>query len=171
MSTVQQSNDDLLLELENVDANLTTLNTNVAKESKQDTIITSLGSIDTELGTLNTNGAKEAKQDTIITALNSIDTNTSGLANGDTGAGSTVAVSVTSVTLVAANSVRVEAIIRNDTNNNLYIAHGGTATLSSAIKLKKGDVFIEDNYTGVISGIWDSASGGGNAQITEVDVA
>lgn len=141
MSQVQQSNDDLLLELE---------------------------SLDTRVETLNTNGAKESKQDTMITSLQAIQTNTSGLADGDTGAATSVAISATSVTLLSSNASRVEAYIRNDTNQVLYIAHGATATLSSAIKLKKGDTFIEDNYTGVLSGIWDSASGGGNAQITEV---
>jgi hypothetical protein len=141
MSTVQASGDDQLLKLE---------------------------SIDTRVETLNTNGAKESKQDTIITALQNIETNTDGLGLGNTGAATSVAVSVTSVTLLAAETDRVEAIIRNDTNNNLYIALGATATTSAAIKLKKGDIFIEDKYTGVISGIWDSAGGGGNAQITEV---
>jgi hypothetical protein len=144
MSQVQQSNDDLLLELE---------------------------SIDTRVDTLNTNGAIESKQDTMITSLQNIETNTAGTGLGDTGAASSVAVSITSVTLVAANSARREVIIRNDTNNVLYIAHGGTATLSSAVKLKKGDTYIEDKYTGIISGIWDSVGGGGNAQITEIDVA
>lgn len=144
MSTVQQSNDDLLLELE---------------------------SIDTRVETLNTQGAKESKQDTVITELQAIKDNTAGGGLGDTGAASSVAVSATSVTLVAANADRKEVIIRNDTNNNLYIAHGATATLSSAVKLKKGDTYIEDKYTGVISGIWDATGGGGNAQITEITKA
>jgi hypothetical protein len=143
MSQVQQSNDDLLLELE---------------------------SIDTRLETLNTNGAKETKQDTMITLLTDIEANTAGGGLGNTGTATSVAISATSVTLVSANIDRREVYIRNDTNQNLYIAHGATATLSSAVKLKKGDTFIEDKYTGVISGIWDSAAGGGNAQVTEIDV-
>ena len=142
MSQVQNSNDDLLLELE---------------------------SIDTRVETLNTNGAKESKQDTMITLLTDIEANTDGLGLGTTGTGASVAISATSVTLLAANVDRKQAIIRNDTNQNLYIAHGATATLSSAIKLKKGDTYIEDKYTGILSGIWDSAAGGGNAQITEID--
>jgi len=140
MSQVQQSNDDLLLELE---------------------------SIDTRVETLNTNGAKESKQDTMITELQSIAANTDGLGLADTGAASTVAVSITSVTLLAANADRKQVVIRNDTNQDLYIAHGATATVSSAIKLKKNDVYLEDKYTGTISGIWDSVAGGGNAQIIE----
>ena len=144
MSIVQSSNDDLLLEAE---------------------------STNTQLGTLNTNGAKEAKQDTMIASLQNIEANTAGTGLGDTGAASSVGVSATSVSLIAANTARREVIIRNDTNNNLYLAHGATATLSSAVKLKKGDTYIEDKYTGEISGIWDATGGGGNAQITEVDVA
>jgi len=144
MSEIQSSNDDLALELEQAN---------------------------TKLDTLNTNGSKEAKQDTAITLLGDIKTNTDGLGLGDTGVASSVAVSVSSVTLVALNVDRKQVIIRNDTNSNLYIAHGATATTSNAVKLKKNDVYIEDKYTGVISGIWDSVAGGGNAQITEVDKA
>jgi len=140
MSVVQQSNDDLLLELE---------------------------SIDTRVETLNTNGAKESKQDTVIAELQTISANTDGLGLADTGASSTVAISATSVTLLALNADRKQAIIRNDTNQDLYITHGATATTSSAIRLKKNDVYLEDKYTGVISGIWSAATGGGNAQIIE----
>lgn len=139
MSAVQESNDDLLLELE---------------------------SIDSRVETLNTNGAKESKQDTMITELQSIASNTDGLGLGDTGTSTSVAISATSVTLVASNADRKQVIIRNDTNKVMYIAHGSTATTSSAIKLKKNSVYIEDKYTGIISGIWNS-SGSGNAQIIE----
>ena len=139
MSAVQESNDDLLLELE---------------------------SIDSRAETLNTNGAKESKQDTMITELQSIASNTDGLGLGDTGTSTSVAVSATSVTLVAANADRKQVIIRNDTNKIMYIAHGSTATTSSAIKLKNNSVYFEDKYTGVISGIW-SGTGTGNAQIIE----
>ncbi|MCP4321765.1 MAG: hypothetical protein GY787_07915, partial [Alteromonadales bacterium] len=83
MSVVQQSNDDLLLELE---------------------------SIDTRVETLNTNGAKESKQDTMITELQSIAANTDGLGLADTGAASTVAISVSSVSLLAANADRKQVI-------------------------------------------------------------
>lgn len=140
MSQVQQSNDDILLELE---------------------------SIDTRVETLNTNGAKESKQDTVITELQSIAANTDGLGLADTGSASTVAISAASVSLLAANADRKQVVIRNDTNQDLYIAHGATATISSAIRLKKNDVYLEDKYTGAISGIWDSVAGGGNAQIIE----
>ena len=68
---------------------------------------------------------------------------------------------------MAANANRVEVIVRNDSNETLYLSLTGTATTSSTIELKKGDVFFEDKYTGIISGIWGSA-GTGNALITEV---
>lgn len=89
---------------------------------------------------------------------------------GNQGTAYSIPASITSVTLVAANANRKEVIIRNDTNNDLYIFHGATATLNSAIKLKKGDTYIEDKYTGIISGIWNSIAGGGNAEITEIDI-
>lgn len=140
MGVVVKSNEDLLLEQQ---------------------------STNTKLDTLNTNGAKESKQDTAITALQSIETNTNGLGLGDTGAETTVARSATSVTILAANASRAEAIVRNDSNATLYLSLTGTATTSSTIELLKGDTYFEDKYTGIISGIWDSA-GAGNAIVTEV---
>lgn len=125
---------------------------------------------ETKLDTLNTNGAKEVKQDTQITALNTIVTNTSGLALGDTGAATSVSQSATSVSLLASNVDRKEFYIRNDANQELYINYGATATVSSPIKLGKGDTLIEDRYTGVISGIW-SGAGAGNARVLEIDKA
>ena len=89
---------------------------------------------------------------------------------GNIGTAYTVPVSLTSVVLIAANPDRKEVIIRNDSNHNMYIFHGATATLTSAIRLRKEDTFIEDKYTGIISGIWDSVAGGGNPEITEIDI-
>ncbi len=140
MGTVVKSNEDLLLEQQ---------------------------STNTKLDTLNTNGAKEAKQDTMITSLSNIETNTAGFGLGDTGTASSVSQSATSVQILAANANRVEAIIRNDANQELFLQFGATATTSAAIKLEKGDTYIADKYTGEISGIWDSGTGG-NARIIEV---
>lgn len=140
MSGVIKSNEDLLLSSQNNEAKLDTLNTNVAKESKQDTANSALASI-------------------VI--------NTNGLGLGTAGAGSSIAQSATSTTIIAANANRKAVIIRNDANNDLYLAHGATATTSSAVKLAKGDIYVEDKYTGIISGIWSSA-GAGSARITEI---
>ena len=170
MSTIIKSREDELLELQGITTEIQTLNTNGAKEAKQDTMITTLGTIDTaidssvtELQTLNTNGAKESKQDDIITAINGI----SGGGGGTIGTASSVAASATSITLLASNADRKELIIRNDGNSELYIAYGATATLTSAIKLDKGDTLTDTVYTGQITGIWSSANG--NARIIEVD--
>jgi len=133
----------------------------------QEDLLLEQQSTNTKLDTLNTNGAKESKQDTMITSLASIVSNTAGQGLGDTGAEATVSRSATSVTLLAANASRVEAIIRNDSNETLYVSLTGTASTSSSIELKKGDIYIEDKYTGIITGIWGSA-GAGNALITEV---
>ena len=138
----------------------------VVVKSNEDLLLESQ-STNTKLDTLNTNGAKESKQDTMITSLANIETNTGGFGLGDTGAESTVARSATSVTILAANAARVEAIIRNDSNTSMYLSLTGTATTSSTIELLKGDTYFEDKYTGIISGIWNSA-GAGNAIVTEV---
>lgn len=140
MSLITKSNEDLLLEAQNAN---------------------------TKLDTLNTNGAKESKQDTMITSLSNIEANTSGLGMGTVGTQSTVSRSATSVTLLASNSSRNEAYIRNDSTTDLWVSLGATATVNKGIKLAKGDTLIEDKYTGAISGIWTSA-GAGNAEIIEV---
>ena len=140
MSGVIKSNEDLLLEAEG---------------------------INTKLTTLNTNGAKESKQDTMITALSAIQANTGGMGLGNTGGESAVSRSATSVTLLASNAARVEVVIRNDSSETMYVSLTGTATATSAIKLLKGDSYINDKYTGIITAIWDSA-GAGNARILEV---
>ena len=76
-----------------------------------------------------------------------------------------VAGSATSVTLKAANSSRKTISIRNDSTAILYIEEGATATTSSVWKLDTDDIYTSDNYKGIITGIWDSATG--NARITE----
>lgn len=141
MSVIVKSNEDLLLSSQNNEAKLDTLNTNVAKE---------------------------AKQDTMITALNTIVTNTNGLGLGTAGTQTTVARSATSVSLLASLSTRNEFYIRNDSTTDLWIAYGATATVNKGIKLSKGDTLVGDKYTGAISGIWTSA-GAGNAEIISVD--
>jgi hypothetical protein len=87
-----------------------------------------------------------------------------------TGTITSVAGATSSTTLLAANTARVSATIYNDTSsgNILYIALAGTATTSSyTIKLWPGSYWdLPVNYTGIITGIWTSASG--NARITEL---
>jgi len=141
MSVVVKSNEELLLSSQNNEAKLDTLNTNVAKESKQDTM---------------------------ITTLSNIETNTNGLGLGTTGTQTTVARSATSVTLLSSLSTRNEFYIRNDSTTDLWVSYGATATVNKGIKLAKGDTLVGDKYTGQVSGIWTSA-GAGNAEIISVD--
>ena len=114
----------------------------------------------------------EEIENQLIDANAELDNISAGVAPGDTGAASSVAQSATSVSLIAANAARREVIIRNEPQGNetLYVAYGAAATLNEAVALRKGDVLIEDKYTGELFGIWSSA-GSGNARITEVDKA
>lgn len=77
----------------------------------------------------------------------------------------TVAASATSVTLKASNASRKELVIRNDSSSILYIEEGATATTSSVFKLNQDDYYSTNNYTGIVTGIWVSATG--NAQVKE----
>lgn len=79
-----------------------------------------------------------------------------------------VAASASSVTLLASNANRIGATIYNDSNQFLYVQLGGTAsTTSFIVKMNKDDYYeIPFNYTGVINGIWSSASG--SARIVEL---
>lgn len=82
---------------------------------------------------------------------------------------SSVAASVTSVSLLASNAARRQVIIVNDGNKTLYIAFAGTASATAfTVRLGGGQEFISEmnSYTGAISGIWDSANG--SARITEI---
>lgn len=75
---------------------------------------------------------------------------------------SSVASSVTSVTLLAANSARKGAIFHNDSSKNCFVAFAASAsTTSFTIKMAAGSTMslVEPHYTGQITGIWDSASG------------
>jgi hypothetical protein len=86
---------------------------------------------------------------------------------------SSVPGSVTTVVLLAANPLRKHIIIVNEQpvtgGSNMHIALAATATLTTySVLLTPGQVYESTLpvYTGVISAIWDSASG--NARVTEV---
>jgi hypothetical protein len=75
--------------------------------------------------------------------------------------------SASSVTLKAANSSRKKLIVFNDSSSNLYIKYGTTASASSfSYKLAPYDTLEEQTWTGLVTGIWDSATGA--ARITEL---
>lgn len=79
---------------------------------------------------------------------------------------SSVGDSITSVTLLAANTSRSEVYILNDSTATLRISLSSTATSSSPYILRAGEgLAIRSNadgkvYMGIVSGIWDSAPGG-----------
>ena len=80
-----------------------------------------------------------------------------------------VAGSASNVTLIAANASRKGAVIFNDSSSALYVKLGATASTSSfTYKLFPNETFEMSGiiYTGIIDGIWDSATG--NARITEL---
>jgi len=78
-----------------------------------------------------------------------------------TGTASTVAGSASSVTLLASNANRLGATIFNDSTAALYIKLGATASATSfAIKVLQDDYYeVPFQYTGIIDGIWASATG------------
>ncbi|MCC5641128.1 hypothetical protein LC593_35970 [Nostoc sp. CHAB 5844] len=81
---------------------------------------------------------------------------------------STVAASITSVTIIAANSTRKGLTIWNKSTANLYIDFDSAAsTTDFAVNVAAGGYYeMPFNYTGVISGIWDAANG--NALVREL---
>lgn len=79
-----------------------------------------------------------------------------------------VAGSASSVTLIAANADRLGATIFNDSTSALYVKFGSTASATSfVVKMQANDYYeIPNGYTGIITGIWDTATG--NARTTEL---
>lgn len=85
-----------------------------------------------------------------------------------TGTTSNVAGSATSVTILAANVARIGAVIFNDSTADLRVKFGTTASSTSfTVKLSQDATLeVPANYTGIIDGIWDTATG--NARVTEI---
>jgi hypothetical protein len=79
-----------------------------------------------------------------------------------------VAGSATSVAVLASNTSRKGATIWNDSTALLYLNFGATAsTTACTVKLKSDDYYeVPFGYTGVINGIWASATG--SARVTEI---
>jgi hypothetical protein len=74
---------------------------------------------------------------------------------------------VTSTTLIDANSSAEERIIQNDSASTLYVKFGTTASATNyTVKLYTDDV-LTTSYIGRIDGIW-SADSTGAAKITEL---
>jgi hypothetical protein len=82
-----------------------------------------------------------------------------------------VADSATSVTLKAANPARVGAIITNTSSAVLLVRCDGNAATTAAytarLAASGGSFEVPFQYHGIITGIWASDPGDGNANVTE----
>jgi len=86
--------------------------------------------------------------------------------DGTTSTTSSVSGAVTAQTLKAANTSRVKLVVVNDSTAVLYVKEGsGATTTDYSYKLNNGDTVIIDDYNGLVTGIWASATGA--AKITE----
>lgn len=81
-----------------------------------------------------------------------------------------VAGATSSTTLLALNTSRESAILFNDSTAACYVKFGSAAsTTSFTYKLKAAETLIIDGipvYTGIITGIWDTATG--TMRVTEL---
>lgn len=84
-----------------------------------------------------------------------------------TGTQTSVSASATTVTVLAANSSRVGAAVYNDSTALLYLKCGATASSTShTVQIVAGGYWEAPyGYTGIIDGIWASATG--SARVTE----
>jgi hypothetical protein len=75
--------------------------------------------------------------------------------------------SASSVTLQASNTARLRLDIVNDSTVNLYVKYGSSASTTSYTRLlQAGESMTESLYTGIVTGIWASATGA--ARMTEL---
>ena len=85
-----------------------------------------------------------------------------------TGTVTAVASSATVVTLLAANTARVGALVVNNSTATLYLKLGSAASLTSwSVQLDPGAYWEMPRryYTGIITGIWSAVNG--DAKVTE----
>jgi hypothetical protein len=75
--------------------------------------------------------------------------------------------SASSVTLQASNASRRALIVVNDSTAICYVKYGSSAATDSYThKLHEGESFREEVYSGIVTGIWASATGA--ARMTEI---
>lgn len=81
---------------------------------------------------------------------------------------SSVAGSATTVTILAANGGRRGATVFNDSTAALYLKLGsGASTSDFTVNMAENGYFeVPFNYTGILTGVWASATG--NARVTEL---
>lgn len=89
-------------------------------------------------------------------------------AKSSTGSPTSVAASASDGTILASNTSRFGAAVSNDGTATLYLLVGAgvSSTSNYTLKLGQDDYYeVPANYTGIIKGIWSSATG--NARVTE----
>lgn len=94
--------------------------------------------------------------------------NISNVESSSTSALTNVSGSASTGTLLAANTSRKKAVIVNDSSATLYVLYGaGTASATNyTVRLYPNDTLIEENFNGILVGIWSSATG--TARVTEM---
>lgn len=107
-----------------------------------------------------------------VVLVNSTDASPIPVTNANDNAGTavltSVAASITSVSLLASNTARKSFSLYNDSSSVLYVAYAATASNSAyTVKVQPQAFHVPDkNYTGAISGIWVTAAGA--AKMTEL---
>jgi len=109
----------------------------------------------------------------ILGVVRTLRTDTAGAINvvsspSATGTTTSIASSITNVTLLVSNTSRKGATIFNDGTKTLSVKLGATASATSfaAQITARGYYEVPFGYTGIIDGIWDVANG--SARITEL---
>jgi hypothetical protein len=93
---------------------------------------------------------------------------TVGITAATTDTPANVSASASSVTLAAANASRKRLQVFNDSSAALYLKHGsGASATSFTVKVAAGGYYEmpQPVYPGIVTGIWDSATGA--ARVTE----
>ena len=85
---------------------------------------------------------------------------------GSVGTTTSEAASLSAITLKNSNQLRKSLKINNDSTGILYVREGaGASTSLYTWRLVPNAIVIIDDYAGIVTGIWDVATG--NAVITE----
>lgn len=88
-------------------------------------------------------------------------------APASTGTLSSVVASVTSVTILAANTSRLGAGIFNESTSTLFVGlAASTSTTAYTVAVAASGYYEVPPYTGIITGVWANAQG--SARITEL---
>lgn len=116
------------------------------------------------IGKLAANSGVDIGDVTLNNALNAGTSDASTIrvteSTGATATLSNVSGSASSVTLIAADTSRRKVVLYNDSTEDCYVKYGSTASTTSFTWLMAAGSHIEEeHYNGIITGIWNSATG------------